>query len=165
MARGPMPGSNRHRSGLCRPPGLRSLALLIVLSPAKRLDFTEADPALPAITELDTARSVTYGELFSLVDAASRSLRPGTTLALRAPNSIDFAVALLAAPTGAAPPLLPASPDAPPDALPPLLSTPKKSSATAIAFIRARSDSACCRCAAASFVGRVHVVERVLWST
>lgn len=66
-------------------------------TPLHALAFDGADPALPAITELDTERSVTYGELFSLVDAASRSLRPGTTLALRAPNSIDFAVALLAA--------------------------------------------------------------------
>lgn len=62
----------------------------------------------PAITEYDTGRTVTYDELGALADAAatrmrSRGVGPDSVVALRLPNSIDFAVALLAvARTGAA---------------------------------------------------------------
>ncbi|MBA1837970.1 AMP-binding protein [Corynebacterium sp. zg912] len=64
--------------------------------------------ALPAITEIDTGRTVTYGELAELANAAAARLRsrgvgPGCVVELRLSNSIDFAVALLAvARTGAA---------------------------------------------------------------
>ena len=63
---------------------------------------------MPAITEYDTGRTVTYAELGALADAAATRLRnrgvgPGSVVELRLPNSIDFAVALLAvARTGAA---------------------------------------------------------------
>ena len=56
---------------------------------------------LPAITEYDTGRTVTYAELGALADGAATRLRargvgPGSVVALRLVNSIDFAVALLA---------------------------------------------------------------------
>ncbi len=63
---------------------------------------------LPAITELDTGRSVTYAELQARTLAAAASLAqrgvgPGSVVVLRQPNSIDFAVGLLgASATGAA---------------------------------------------------------------
>lgn len=52
-----------------------------------------ADAALPAITEVDTGRSVTYGELAEL--AAGVAAQPGEVVALRMPNSIAFAAGLL----------------------------------------------------------------------
>lgn len=66
-----------------------------------------ADAGRPAITELDTGRAVTYGELEQLATATAarltaRGVGPGTVVSVRLPNSIDFAVALLAvARTGA----------------------------------------------------------------
>ncbi|WJY98133.1 AMP-binding protein [Corynebacterium fournieri] len=65
------------------------------------------DSALPALTELDTGRSVTYAKLGALVGAAAarlagRGVGPGCVVEVRLPNSIDFVVALLAvARTGA----------------------------------------------------------------
>ena len=63
--------------------------------------FDAFDPGRPAITELDTGRSVTYGQLQLLIDATvanllARGIGPGSVVALRQPNSIGFAVGLLA---------------------------------------------------------------------
>ncbi|MDK7180045.1 AMP-binding protein [Corynebacterium riegelii] len=54
------------------------------------------DADLPAITEVDTGRTVTYGELAARVEALAATIAPGEVIALRQPNSIDFAVGLLA---------------------------------------------------------------------
>ncbi|WP_175934607.1 AMP-binding protein [Corynebacterium sp. Marseille-P4321] len=67
-----------------------------------------AHPERPAITELDTGRSVTYAQLQLLIDAAvarlsARGIGPGSVVELRQPNSIDFAVGFIAiSATGAA---------------------------------------------------------------
>lgn len=55
----------------------------------------------PAITEIDTGRSVTYGQLRMLVDAAAarltaRGIGPGCVVELRRANSIDFAAGFIA---------------------------------------------------------------------
>ena len=79
-----------------------------VALPCVSLDRLVPRSGLPAITEYDTGRTVTYAELGALADAAATRLRsrgvgPGSVVELRLPNSIDFAVALLAvARTGAA---------------------------------------------------------------
>lgn len=79
-----------------------------VALPNTALDRLVPRSGLPAITEYDTGRTVTYDELGALADAAATRLRsrgvgPGSVVELRFPNSIDFAVALLAvARTGAA---------------------------------------------------------------
>ena len=79
-----------------------------VALPDVPLDRLVPRSGLPAITEYDTGRTVTYAELGALADAAATRLRsrgvgPGSVVELRFPNSIDFAVALLAvARTGAA---------------------------------------------------------------
>ena len=79
-----------------------------VALPDVPLDRLVPRSGLPAITEYDTGRTVTYAELGALADAAATRLRsrgvgPGSVVELRLPNSIDFAVALLAvARTGAA---------------------------------------------------------------
>ncbi|WP_293831072.1 AMP-binding protein [uncultured Corynebacterium sp.] len=79
-----------------------------VALPDVALDRLVPHSGLPAITEYDTGRTVTYAELGALADAAATRLRsrgvgPGSVVELRFPNSIDFAVALLAvARTGAA---------------------------------------------------------------
>ena len=79
-----------------------------VALPDVALDRLVPRSGLPAITEYDTGRTVTYDELGALADAAATRLRsrdvgPGSVVELRFPNSIDFAVALLAvARTGAA---------------------------------------------------------------
>ena len=54
------------------------------------------DADLPAITEVDTGSTVTYGELANRVEALATTIAPGEVIALRQPNSIDFAVGLLA---------------------------------------------------------------------
>lgn len=79
-----------------------------VALPDVPLDRLVPRSGMPAITEYDTGRTVTYAELGALADAAATRLRsrgvgPGSVVELRLPNSIDFAVALLAvARTGAA---------------------------------------------------------------
>ena len=79
-----------------------------VALPNTALDRLVPRSGLPAITEYDTGRTVTYAELGALADAAATRLRnrgvgPGSVVELRLPNSIDFAVALLAVSrTGAA---------------------------------------------------------------
>ena len=79
-----------------------------VALPDVALDRLVPRSGLPAITEYDTGRTVTYAELGALADAAATRLRsrgvgPGSVVELRLPNSIDFAVALLAVSrTGAA---------------------------------------------------------------
>ena len=55
-----------------------------------------SDSVLPAITEVDTGRTVTYGELAEEVEALAATIAPGEVITLRQPNSIDFAVGLLA---------------------------------------------------------------------
>ena len=76
--------------------------------PGTTIDRMVPRVALPAITEIDTGRTVTYAELAELSGAAAARLRargvgPGSVVELRFANSIDFAVALLAvARTGAA---------------------------------------------------------------
>ena len=72
-----------------------------VALPDVPLDRLVPRSGLPAITEYDTGRTVTYAELGALADAAaiclrSRGVGPGSVVELRLPNSIDFAVALLA---------------------------------------------------------------------
>ena len=72
-----------------------------VALPDVPLDRLVPRSGLPAITEYDTGRTVTYAELGALADAAATRLRsrgvgPGSVVELRLPNSIDFAVALLA---------------------------------------------------------------------
>lgn len=62
-------------------------------------DLTPADAARPAITELTTGKSITYGELKDKADAiagylAQRGIGPGSVVSLQIPNSINFAVAL-----------------------------------------------------------------------
>lgn len=62
-------------------------------------DLTAADAARPAITELTTGKSITYGELKEKADAvagylAQRGIGPGSVVSLQIPNSINFAVAL-----------------------------------------------------------------------
>ncbi|AWB84517.1 AMP-binding protein [Corynebacterium liangguodongii] len=59
-----------------------------------------AEAALPAVTELTTGTSVTYGELKAMADAIagelhSRGIGPGDVVTLQVPNSINFAAALL----------------------------------------------------------------------
>lgn len=79
-----------------------------VALPNTALDRLVPRSGLPAITEYDTGRTVSYAELGALADAAATRLRsrgvgPGSVVELRLPNSIDFAVALLAVSrTGAA---------------------------------------------------------------
>ncbi|WP_311390146.1 AMP-binding protein [Corynebacterium haemomassiliense] len=79
-----------------------------VALPDVALDRLVPRSGLPAVTEYDTGRTVTYAELGALADAAATRLRsrgvgPGSVVELRLPNSIDFAVALLAVSrTGAA---------------------------------------------------------------
>lgn len=79
-----------------------------VALPNTALDRLVPRGDLPAVTEYDTGRTVTYAELGALADAAATRLRrrgvgPGSVVELRLPNSIDFAVALLAVSrTGAA---------------------------------------------------------------
>ena len=79
-----------------------------VALPDVSLDRLVPRSGLPAVTEYDTGRTVTYDELGALADAAATRLRrrgvgPGSVVELRLPNSIDFAVALLAVSrTGAA---------------------------------------------------------------
>lgn len=63
--------------------------------------FDDFDPELPAITELDTGRAVTYGQLQLLIDAtaarlSARGVGQNAVVALREPNSIAFAVGFLA---------------------------------------------------------------------
>ena len=55
-----------------------------------------SDSVLPSITEVDTGRTVTYGELAEEVEALAATIAPGEVITLRQPNSIDFAVGLLA---------------------------------------------------------------------
>lgn len=87
---------------------MHSSPLPDVALPNTALDRLVPRSGLPAITEYDTGRTVTYDELGALADAAATRLRsrgvgPGSVVELRFPNSIDFAVALLAvARTGAA---------------------------------------------------------------
>ena len=87
---------------------MHSSPLPDVALPDVALDRLVPHSGLPAITEYDTGRTVTYAELGALADAAATRLRsrgvgPGSVVELRFPNSIDFAVALLAvARTGAA---------------------------------------------------------------
>lgn len=62
--------------------------------------LSEEDAHRPAITELTTGNTVTYGELKEKADAvagelAERGIGPGHTVSLQIPNSIDFAAALL----------------------------------------------------------------------
>lgn len=79
-----------------------------VALPNTALDRLVPRGDLPAVTEYDTGRTVTYAELGALADAAATRLRsrgvgPGSVVELCLPNSIDFAVALLAVSrTGAA---------------------------------------------------------------
>lgn len=79
-----------------------------VALPNTALDRLVPRSGLPAITEYDTGRTVTYAELGALADAAATRLRsrgvgPGSVVELCLHNSIDFAVALLAVSrTGAA---------------------------------------------------------------
>ena len=56
----------------------------------------------PALTEIDTGRSVTYAELRALAlgtasALAARGVGPGSVVELRMPNSINFAAGLLGA--------------------------------------------------------------------
>lgn len=87
---------------------MHSSPLPDVALPDVSLDRLVPRSGLPAVTEYDTGRTVTYAELGALADAAATGLRsrgagPGSVVELRFPNSIDFAVALLAvARTGAA---------------------------------------------------------------
>lgn len=58
----------------------------------------------PALTEIDTGRSVTYAELRALAlgtasALAARGVGPGSVVELRMPNSINFAAGLLGAST------------------------------------------------------------------
>lgn len=87
---------------------MHSSPLPDVALPDVPLDRLVPRSGLPAVTEYDTGRTVTYTELGALADAAATRLRsrgvgPGSVVELRLPNSIDFAVALLAVSrTGAA---------------------------------------------------------------
>lgn len=87
---------------------MHSSPLPDVALPDVSLDRLVPRSGLPAVTEYDTGRTVTYDELGALADAAATRLRrrgvgPGSVVELRLPNSIDFAVALLAVSrTGAA---------------------------------------------------------------
>ena len=72
-----------------------------VALPNTALDRLVPRGELPAITEYDTGRTVTYDELWAVADAAATRLRnrgvdPGSVVELRLPNSIDFVAALLA---------------------------------------------------------------------
>ena len=63
-------------------------------------DLTEDEAALPAITELSTQSTATYGELkeFSetiAAELASRGIGEGDVVTLQVPNSINFAASLL----------------------------------------------------------------------
>ncbi|MCT1426850.1 AMP-binding protein [Corynebacterium sanguinis] len=65
-------------------------------------DLSEEDAALPAMTEVTTGASVTYGELKQRSDAIAgdlhaRGIGVGDTVTLQVPNSINFAIALLGA--------------------------------------------------------------------
>ena len=62
--------------------------------------LSPADAALPAITELSTGASVTYGELRQMAESiagelAARGIGPGDVVTLQVPNSINFAAGLL----------------------------------------------------------------------
>ena len=62
----------------------------------------EALPDTPAITEIDTGRTVTYPQLRALAlgtaaSLAARGVGPGSVVELRMPNSINFAAGLLGA--------------------------------------------------------------------
>lgn len=87
---------------------MHSSPLPDVALPDVSLDRLVPRSGLPAVTEYDTGRTVTYAELGALADAAATRLRsrgvgPGSVVELCLPNSIDFAVALLAVSrTGAA---------------------------------------------------------------
>ena len=87
---------------------MHSSPLPDVALPDVSLDRLVPRSGLPAVTEYDTGRTVSYAELGALADAAATRLRnrgvgPGSVVELRLPNSIDFAVALLAVSrTGAA---------------------------------------------------------------
>lgn len=61
-------------------------------------DLSPADAHRPAITEVDSGASVTYGELRARIDSfagylAARGIGPGDVVAVQLPSSIDFAVA------------------------------------------------------------------------
>ncbi|MDY5784877.1 AMP-binding protein [Corynebacterium sp.] len=63
-------------------------------------DLSPDDAALPAITELSTGVTATYGELKDRVESiagalAERGVGPGDVVTLQVPNSINFAAALL----------------------------------------------------------------------
>ncbi|GAB3082393.1 AMP-binding protein [Corynebacterium aquatimens] len=62
--------------------------------------LNDEDAQRPAITELTTGKTVTYGELRTMADAiagylASKGLGPGNVVTLQIPNSIHFASTLL----------------------------------------------------------------------
>lgn len=62
--------------------------------------LTEEDAKLPAITELSTGDSISYGELKEMSEAiagglALRGIGPGNVVTLQVPNSINFAATLL----------------------------------------------------------------------
>ncbi|MBC3177745.1 AMP-binding protein [Corynebacterium lujinxingii] len=64
--------------------------------------FALLDDDSPALTEIDTGRSVTYAELRALAlgtasALAARGVGPGSVVELRMPNSINFAAGLLGA--------------------------------------------------------------------
>lgn len=54
-----------------------------------------ATAALPAITEVDTGRTVTYGELRAMAEQVAAGVTDGEVVALRQPNSAAFAAGLL----------------------------------------------------------------------
>ena len=54
-----------------------------------------ADADLPAITEVDTVRTVTYGELRGMAQRVAAGVGEGEVVALRQPNSAAFAAGLL----------------------------------------------------------------------
>jgi len=63
-------------------------------------ELREEEAALPAITELSTGASVTYGELKEMAESiagelAARGIGPGDVVTLQVPNSINFAAGLL----------------------------------------------------------------------
>ena len=62
--------------------------------------LTDEEAALPAITELGTEQTITYGELRDAADAiagelARRGISRGSTVSLQIPNSINFVAAFL----------------------------------------------------------------------
>lgn len=65
-------------------------------------DLSPADATRPAITEVDSGKSATYGELSAMIDAftgylAARGIGPGDVVALQLPSSINFAAAFYGA--------------------------------------------------------------------